>query len=227
MLKRFAPHIAVVSLAVCAVVGMLAFTNKPSDNYSSGYYGIDSKAIQFLDDVQSQPPPQENLTDLFFVDISGHQVQLKEYIGKKNVVLVLTRGFSYSICLYCSTQTSRLIANYPEFKQRDAEVVVVFPIRTDADKGRLDEFISATKKNMDRPPERVPFPIWLDMELKGVDALGLRDDLSKPATFILDKEGQVRFSYVGSSLSDRPSVKAMLKQLDALEKTTEHKAGGD
>jgi peroxiredoxin len=70
---------------------------------------------------------------------------------------------------------------------------------------------------MDRPPEVIPFPVLLDVELRAVDRLGLRHDLSRPATYILDKAGDVRFSYVGKDLSDRPSVKALLKELDLLE----------
>ena len=219
MFKRYAPHAAVILLVSITVVGVLAYTNNQPPGYSSsypGYYDTDYRSIQFRDDVQSQSLPEESLTDLVFLDVNGREVQLKEYIGRKNVVLVMTRGFSSSICLYCSTQTSRLMANYPEFSKRDTEVVVVFPILTDADRGRLREFVSATKKTMDRPPEQVPFPILLDVELKAVNKLGLRYDLAKPATYILDREGQVRFSYVGTGLNDRPSVKAMLKQLDAL-----------
>ena len=62
------------------------------------------------------------------------------------------------------------------------------------------------------------------VELKAVDHLGIRKDLSKPATYILDKQGQTRFAYVGDSLADRPSVKALLEQLDALNK--EASSGG-
>ena len=58
----------------------------------------------------------------------------------------------------------------------------------------------------------------LDVQLKVVDQLGIRKDLSKPATYILDKEGQTRFAYVGESLADRPSVKALLEQLDLLNR---------
>jgi peroxiredoxin len=223
MFKRYAPHAAVILLSSGIAVGVLTYTNK-SPSYTSkspygssgSYYDIDTQSIQFLDNVESQTLPRENLTDLVLFNVDGSRVQLKDYINRKNVVLVITRGFSSSICLYCSTQTSRLIANYSEFTKRDTEVVVVFPVREDADRGRLDEFISATKENMDRSPDVLPFPVLLDVELKVVDTLGIRHELSRPATFILDKEGEVRFSYVGKSLSDRPSVKALLKQLDSL-----------
>jgi peroxiredoxin len=61
--------------------------------------------------------------------------------------------------------------------------------------------------------ERPPFPVVLDVGLAATDRLGLREDLAKPATYILDKEGRTRFAYVGRSLADRPSVKSILEQL--------------
>ena len=63
---------------------------------------------------------------------------------------------------------------------------------------------------------KVPFQILLDEDFKAVDHFGIRGDLAKPATYILDKEGKVRFAYVGTSTADRPSLKALLKQLDAI-----------
>lgn len=59
-------------------------------------------------------------------------------------------------------------------------------------------------------------PLVFDPELKVVDKLGIRKDLSKPATYILDPKGQVQYAYVGATLADRPSVKAMLDQLDEM-----------
>lgn len=183
-----------------------------------GGYGEDFRKIQFKDDVQSQPLGNENIADFVFTDINGNEASLKHYLGKKNVVLVVTRGYAGSVCLYCSTQTSRLLTNYLQFAKRGAEVVVVFPVETPDDTRRHRDFIVSVKNQLDTPVEKIPFPIVLDVELKAVDQLGIRKDLSKPATYILDKQGQTRFAYVGESLADRPSVKALLDQLDALNK---------
>ena len=57
----------------------------------------------------------------------------------------------------------------------------------------------------------------VDVELKVVDQLGIRKNLSKPATYILDKEGNVRFAYVGQGVEDRPSVDAIIQQLKQLK----------
>ena len=60
----------------------------------------------------------------------------------------------------------------------------------------------------------------LDVELKAINTLGIRGHLAKPSTYILDKKGQVRFAYVGKTTSDRPSIKAMLKELDGINKAS-------
>lgn len=188
-------------------------------------YGEDYRQIQFKDRVQSNANNDASIADFVFTDINGNETSLKNYLGKKNVVLVVTRGFAGSVCLYCATQTSRLLTNYSQFAKRDAEVVVVFPIETPEDSRRHRDFVVSVKNQLDTPVEKIPFPIVLDVELKVVDQLGIRKDLSKPATYILDKQGQTRFAYVGESLADRPSVKALLEQLDLLNKDAASQSG--
>lgn len=188
-------------------------------------YGEDYRQIQFKDRVQSNATSDTNIADFIFTYINGNETSLKDYLGKKNVVLVVTRGFAGSVCLYCATQTSRLLTNYSQFAKRDAEVVVVFPIETPDDSRRHRDFVVSVKNKLDTPVEKIPFPIVLDVELKVVDQLGIRKDLSKPATYILDKQGQTRFAYVGESLADRPSVKALLEQLDMLKQEAANDTG--
>jgi peroxiredoxin len=183
--------------------------------------------IKFKDEAQANSSPKATeLGELSFLDSTGKQVDLTSYRGKSNLVLVITRGFVGSeqqadgkslgnICTFCSTQTSRLIANYSKFKQRNAEVLVVFPVVRKSDDGALDTF-AAKVQGKGKSASDAPFPLLLDVDLAAVEALGIRADLSKPATYILDKQGEVRFAYVGKDLADRPSVKAMLEQLDQI-----------
>ena len=183
--------------------------------------------VKFKDEVQSNRPAKSaELGDLSFLDSAENKVDLASYRGKSNLVLVVTRGFVGSetqsdgkspgnICTFCSTQTSRLIANYGKFKARSAEVLVVFPVARKSDAGALDTF-AAKVQGESKTAADAPFPLLLDIDLAAVDALGIRSDLSKPATYILDKQGEVRFAYVGKDLQDRPSVKALLEQLDQI-----------
>jgi peroxiredoxin len=186
-------------------------------------------AITFRDTAPANVEAPEDLTQLPLVDAEGTPIDFGQYRGKKHVVLVITRGFTGSqnqvngksigsICIYCSTQTARLMANYPSFAKQDAEVLVVFPVARSEDAEQLRLFTSAVKREASTEKEP-PFPLAVDTELKAVDLLGIRADLSKPATYILDKAGRVRYAYVGSSLSDRPSVKALLAELSKLNQS--------
>jgi peroxiredoxin len=189
--------------------------------YGGSYgYGTsrDPANEQFKDDVQTNNTPKPALQELSFVNLKGETVPLKSYLGVKNLVLVVTRGqVGGTLCPYCSTQTSRLISNYSEITKRDAEVVVVFPVRWSSQAPQYDSFRKAAKEKINTDPSETPFPILLDLELNAVKSLDIQSDLAKPATYILDKKGQVRFAYVGEKLIDRPSMKAILKQLDELQ----------
>ncbi|MBC8115001.1 MAG: peroxiredoxin family protein, partial [Candidatus Saccharimonas sp.] len=177
------------------------------------YDDVDDSMIKFKDDVAANASLETDLTQLTFTNRDGQQVALKDYLGKQHVILVITRGYAGSICPYCATQTSRLIANYKKLQAQNAEVLVVYPLEKPADTPKLDDFVARAVKSLPTAEHKVPFPLLLDVELKAVDELGIRRDLSKPATYIFDKEGQLRFAYVGTSLADRPSIKALLDQL--------------
>jgi peroxiredoxin len=154
-----------------------------------------------------------DIRELTFVDRDGKSVAMNTFLGDKNVLLVFTRGnTSYGVCPICSTQTTRLISKYEEFKSRNTEVVVVFPVQFEANAWSANGLTPGKKK------ANVPFPILLDTGLKAVDRLGIRHDLAKPSTYIIDKSGQIQFSYVGKSVPDRPSIKVLLDQLDAINK---------
>jgi peroxiredoxin len=180
-----------------------------------GGYGVSDDQIQFRDRVESNAEADADLLSLSFVNREGQPTQLKDLAKERNLILVMTRGYSGSICPYCTTQVSRMIANYDDFQKRNTDVVVIYPVETPADSSKVDDFMNrvismlATKKE-------TPFPVLLDVQLKAVDLLGIRKDLSKPATYILDGEGRVQFAYVGNTLADRPSVKALLEQVDKI-----------
>ncbi len=166
--------------------------------------------VKFNDEVESNREDDGTVTDLSFIDTSGRKVGLDQYKDKKNVLLVFTRGFSGQLCPYCTTQTSRLIANYDEFTRRDAEVLLVYP----GSKEQLPLFKEASIEASGK--DSFPFPVLLDEDLAAVKRLGIAAQLAFPSTFLIDKQGKVRLSYVGANPTDRPSIKALLDQLDTL-----------
>jgi peroxiredoxin len=187
----------------------------PNAAMSGSYEAYTDADIKFLDETASQEAPSAELLTIPVTTADGKATTLKELSGGKRLVVVFTRGFAGSICPYCSTQTARLIANYPEFTKRNTEVVVIYPLKDDTDRPRLDDFLKKANANNAAAAEQVPpFPLVVDIGLKAVDSLELRKDLSKAATYIVEPDGAIGFAYVGKSLADRPSVKALLAQLD-------------
>ena len=93
---------------------------------------------------------------------------------------------------------------------------MIFPTESEEEAPKLSE-LSKRIKGGEIPNEDIPYPILLDINLTGVDQLGIRAELAKPSTYIIDREGRVRFAYVGESIADRPTVDSVLRQLDQLK----------
>lgn len=170
--------------------------------------------IKFKDSIESNAEAPKNVGDLVFTSTDGTKIKLGDYAGEKNVMLVFTEGFNGILCPFCQTQTSRLVSNYEKFKERDCEVIVVYPGAEE----HLDEFIEAALKTEKEQVDKVPFPIVLDKDFAATDFFDIHSMLAHPSTYLIDKQGAVQFAYVGTDMTaDRPSVKAMLKRLDQLK----------
>jgi peroxiredoxin len=175
-------------------------------------------ANRFQANPQSNAKVSGDQVPLKFVDLDGKEVDLASFREKSNVVLVVVKGLPKfpggAYCPGCLAQVNSLTANYDEFKKRNAQVVMVFP----GSKDTLPKFLADGKVDGEGGNPRVPFPLLSDTDLKAVQALGITGDLARPATYILDKQGNVVFAYVAGADTtyDRPSVKALLEQLDKL-----------
>ena len=90
-------------------------------------------------------------------------------------------------------------------------MLLVYP----GQKDQLGQFLAASMENTGA--QRFPFPVLLDEDLAAVNQLGIAAQLAYPSTFIIDKQGSVKLSYVGQNPIDRPSIKALLDQLDRLQ----------
>jgi peroxiredoxin len=178
------------------------------------HYDVAGKSygpMVFKDVAPANAKVAEKDFPLTFVDSEGRSVDLTVYRGKKKVVLVVLRGMARSerggFCPSCLAQAGSLTKNASAFAERNAEVLVVFPGPAE----QVGEFIQRVK-SADRLPHML-----LDKECTVCDRLGIRDDLAKPSTYILDTHGRVVYAYVGETSTDRPSVKAILAQLDQTE----------
>lgn len=200
-------------LGILALAGCGRDQSGPAPKTTDGNrfgFAADSPAPVFLDVVESNRQDDGTVNDLMFVDTDGNRVSIRQFNGVKNLVLVFTRGFSGQLCPYCTTQTSRLIANYEKFRERNAEVLLVYP----GSKDQLPEFQRAGLAAAQQ--DSFPFPVLLDEDLAAVNRLGIAAQLASPSTFIIDMDGKVRLSYVGSNPADRPSIQAILDKLDEI-----------
>jgi peroxiredoxin len=61
------------------------------------------------------------------------------------------------------------------------------------------------------------FPILSDQDAMVIEEYGvLASGISRPATFVLDRDGAIRWQYVGHSKSDRPTNGEIISQLQDL-----------
>ncbi len=167
---------------------------------ASGYYDPQPEAPKSHAVWHGKALPQTR-----FLASDGGVLDLAAWRGRK-VVLVMMRGFSGQVCLYCAAQTAALSDNIGRIRAAGAEVAVVYPGPVEA----VPSFIQAVQSLRKEPP---PLPICLDAGLQLVRALVLDGNLAQPATLVLDGEGVVRWSYVGTSIADRPSVGQVLEAL--------------
>ncbi|HEY3324282.1 MAG TPA: redoxin domain-containing protein [Planctomycetota bacterium] len=147
-----------------------------------------------------------------FLDSSGKLVDIASFKGKKIVVLTIMKGFySGGVCVYCTRQTVGLARAAEQFREAQAEVLVMYP----GSEQHIPDFIRSCRdyEKSDDPRFRLPFKLLLDVNQDVVRSLGIVSDLALPATFVLDKDGVVRFEYIGRTLSDRPNAETVLQEV--------------
>jgi peroxiredoxin Q/BCP len=104
---------------------------------------------------------------------------------------------------------AQLRQDYQEFVARNAEVIAVGPEDV---KAFSDFWIS----------HKMPFPGIPDPTHTMANLFGQKVNLFKmgrmPALIVIDKEGRIRYSHYGDSMSDIPTDKEILSLLDDLNK---------
>jgi peroxiredoxin len=150
-----------------------------------------------------------------FLAYSGRTVDVSDYKDKKNVVIVILRGFDpeAGVCIACSGQTLALSQNLDEFDKRDAEVFIVYPGKAE----NAGKFVDAVA-DLQGTTTPLPLEILLDVDLAVVKEWRIEGRLAKPTTVIVDKKGVVRFAHVGRNKTDRPTVPQLLAVLDKIGK---------
>ena len=110
--------------------------------------------------------------------------------------------------MYCRAQLVELSEDYPQIDDLDA---IVLAVSTD----------DLSKAQVVAEGLALPFPILYNPDASTVKDYGvynlLRDRLATPSTFVIDKDGVIRWKYIGKGINDRPSTDEVIDQLRGIE----------
>jgi peroxiredoxin Q/BCP len=97
-----------------------------------------------------------------------------------------------------------LQSNYQQFQERQTEIIALAV----QDVAQAQNMVQITG---------VSYPILADPDHRVADAYKvynlLGDGVATPAVFIIDKAGQIVWSYIGQNVNDRPSSQTILENL--------------
>lgn len=140
--------------------------------------------------------------DFELQDADFTPVKLSKFRGRKNIVLVLMRGF---VCPFCRSHLAQLKQDYYEFQQRDAEIIAIGP----------DGPHTFKRYWMENDIHFIGLP---DHKSKVADQFGQEADMFElgrtPAIFIVDKQGKICYVFYAESASDIPNNLDLLQTLD-------------
>jgi len=172
-------------------------------------YGSSSEPLQVGGDPSRQRLVGTLLPPRRFLASTGRVIDLSA--PARPTVVVVMRGFSGQVCVYCATQTTAISDSMARFTAAGVDVLVVYPGPTES----VPVFVEAVKSLRKDPP---PMPIALDVSLMLVRGLGIEDNLARPTSLVVDRTGTIRFVYVGKTGADRPSVDDLLHAAEKIGK---------
>jgi alkyl hydroperoxide reductase subunit AhpC len=197
-------------------MAMLLCVGCSKKNDSVGANAKISDSANTNKDFASNHQTTQLLSELRVWHPTEDMVTLSKYMGDKNLVLIVSRGFAGAVCPKCIAQVQSITQAYSQFAERNAQVVVLFPVQTQDDRSRWENLRDSALE-IREGNQSIPFPILVDVEMNVVKRLGIEDELAKPSIFIVDQMGEIQYAYVGSDPADRPDVEAILKRLDAIK----------
>ena len=159
-----------------------------------------------------QPAP-----DFTALDLDGKNVSLRNLIkGSERNLLIFYRG---GWCPFCNKQLASISQDCEKFKELKATIVAVSSEEVQQGRELLKKL-------------NLPYILLSDTKFEGIDRYGVRDmnpseqtkaaghmegTLAKPAAFIIDGTGVIRYQYVGENPSDRPKNEELLGRLREIE----------
>ncbi len=194
----------IVLLSLGLIVIGAAALSRP-ERLSAAVSGVMAAATQ-----GETPAAGQKAKDFTLKDLEGHPVQLSELLKQSPVVLVELRGWPGYQCPLCTRQVGEFVGKAKEFDDAKAKVVLVYPGASEHLKEHASDFASG--KGI---PEG--FTFLIDPDYSFTNSYGLRWDArgetAYPSTFVIDREGVVRFAKTSKVHGDRSTPAEVLAAL--------------
>ena len=159
-----------------------------------------------------QGPPQvgESASNFNLLSVDGQSVHLAAQLAEGPIVLLVLRGYPGYQCPVCSRQVGQYLAQAARFAAQNARVVMVYPGPSGELKARAEEFIEG--KTLPKG-----FVLALDPDYTFTQAYNLRweakNETAYPSTFVIGKDGKVRFAKISRTHGDRTTPADVLAAL--------------
>jgi peroxiredoxin len=140
-------------------------------------------------------------------------ISLSDEYKKGGVVVIVLRGYPGYPCPMCAQQLGSLANRAQTLAQETHRVILVYP-------GEKTSLEKHAKRFMGSRRLRDPLVVVRDDGMKMVERWGLRWNTRKetayPATYIIDRNGQVRWKKISKTHAGRSSVQEILRELRKL-----------
>jgi peroxiredoxin len=175
----------------------------------------DAVVKQLLDwDVRAADSARlgEPAPDFELPSLAGEKVRLRDFVGKKAVVLVFFYG---DTCPVCHMQLGQLRSRLGDIEALGAQVIAIDPHEAYSARFFL--------KGIGPEASDLHYPLLLDPAHVVSATYGVafqnrvHTELSnRPATFVIDRSGVIRYARRAATFSDRPTPDEILSELKKL-----------
>jgi peroxiredoxin len=161
------------------------------------------------------PPPGvgEMAPGFTLSNLDGAPRTLAEARGTGPLVLVILRGFPGYQCPLCNRQVMEFVKSGPDFMKAGARVMLVYPGPKANAQDKAQEFV--TGKNLPRNFELVVDPDYMVTNLYRL-RWEAPNETAYPSTFVVDREGRIRWAKVSRTHGGRATAAEVLEALRAL-----------
>jgi peroxiredoxin Q/BCP len=166
---------------------------------------------------QPRPPAVgDKAPELKLKNLEGEEVELAKLTKSHPVVLLVLRGWPGYQCPICSRQVGEFLQKDKDFAAAGAKVVMVYPGPADLLEEHAKEF-----QGKQLFPDN--FYYVTDPDYLFTKAWGLRWEAERetayPSTFIVGKDGLIKFGVVSTTHGDRASAATVLQELAKLDES--------